>query len=124
MRISDWSSDVCSSDLRRQETLPQGFLVGFADRGQWNAVDDLDAFRRLHRPFALTEIGGQVADILEDHTSALQSLMRISYAVLCLKNQKYHSRCNRGHRYRSLPVYVSLIVTGYLTNVRYNFHYI
>src|SRR3546814_17054476 len=62
MRISDWSSDVCSSDLRRQETLPQGFLVGFADRGQWNAVDDLDAFRRLHRPFALTDIGGQVAD--------------------------------------------------------------
>src|SRR3546814_6793671 len=69
MRISDWSSDVCSSDL--VETLR---IAGqdFLDRtAAGHAVaDHHESFRS------------------EEHTSELQSLMRISYAVFCLKKKK------------------------------------
>src|SRR3546814_5218179 len=86
MRISDWSSDVCSSDLagevdRRQrgqlrhrsqllEGEFRGPLGARGDPGQ--AVGAVDGHRRS-----------------EEHTSELQSLMRISYAVFCLKKKKY-----------------------------------
>src|SRR3546814_5587824 len=103
MRISDWSSDVCSSDL-----------IG-------DAVDaDVDHGRARLDPFALHHLrpahGGdddvgamhdrgnvpraavrdgdraifrqQQLRRSEEHTSELQSLMRISYAVFCLKKKK------------------------------------
>src|SRR3546814_10826277 len=81
LRISDWSSDVCSSDLvemfRTTADLTQQF--GAAD----HLVEALDP-----------EPGEDVADFLgdegrsEEHTSELQSLMRISYTVFCLKKKK------------------------------------
>src|SRR3546814_2524721 len=96
MRISDWSSDVCSSDLQRpfdadrgivpqQGLLPFGgviicaFILEIGGVGQrQKAVRK--AGRHPQHPLAL---GGRS----EEHTSELQSLMRISYAVFCLKKK-------------------------------------
>src|SRR3546814_4663313 len=99
MRISDWSSVVCSSDLGAR---PRARLEQFADHGdvrqQRHALDrpalivveqpadreDLPVLcgqRRLE--LALVE-----DERSEEHTSELQSLMRISYAVFCLKKKK------------------------------------
>src|SRR3546814_3187717 len=113
MRISDWSSDVCSSDLRlrggREEAERDARQAGRihvmdpepeteeagADGGQHDpgiAVDrTLREGRHDHRHH---RDGGQeddvdlrVAERSEEHTSELQSLMRISYAVFCLKKK-------------------------------------
>src|SRR3546814_5326526 len=113
MRISDWSSDVCPSDLF---ILLSGFLMMFqyrlrAGREDWNAPGTWTAFwtRRFFRlaplfyvTLAAALIAGPsiyadrvVIDSFlgqslqpperrsEEHTSELQSLMRISYAVFC-----------------------------------------
>src|SRR3546814_2288829 len=118
MRISDWSSDVCSSDLRKSTDTAPRFCgkppmrisvkarkrIGqpemntldcspmvFNGLSSWflreNQVDDGEAL-----------IGGSDTDDQEgawlepgrseEHTSELQSLMRISYAVFCLKKKK------------------------------------
>src|SRR3546814_6155148 len=102
MRISDWSSDVCSSDLGGEKLLRRRrhrFDLGRrdADRRQ---IDDRE---RAEREAELGEHGDDRADHAapqhpvhaervqdarsEEHTSELQSLMRISYAVLCLKKK-------------------------------------
>src|SRR3546814_3328557 len=107
MRISDWSSDVCSSDLarelvrfsagitrnilyrnvaepRRQDVGKHpGFVI--LHRVQGNG-DSADAAVSLCRKFI--RISGTInAARSEEHTSELQSLMRISYAVFCLKKK-------------------------------------
>src|SRR3546814_8145423 len=96
MRISDWSSDVCSSDLihtssagwarpHHQKTVVPAFIAGTHRR--WHG----DALLRL-RQMRGQGIGsrGQAPgrQRSEEHTSELQSLMRISYAVFCLKKKK------------------------------------
>src|SRR3546814_4537564 len=97
MRISDWSSDVCSSDLAAGEAVA-------SDRAR--AVDGQQRRRGgVGRAGVDRARGGQVALTLieasvdqvdglapdvgrsEEHTSELQSLMRISYAVFCLKKK-------------------------------------
>src|SRR3546814_7964694 len=106
MRISDWSSDVCSSDLddRFQCFLDADPGLGAGEHrvvgGQADDILDLG----LH----LVDIGGGQVDLVdhrhdlmvmldrlidvrsEEHTSELQSLMRISYAVFCLKKKQTH----------------------------------
>src|SRR3546814_5227465 len=86
MRISYWSSDVCSSDLS-----------GCRCRAACAAPDR--AMRRSFRDLRGLRLGDVHPDILdlqefvqrsEEHTSELQSLMRISYAVFCLKKKIYH----------------------------------
>src|SRR3546814_1643072 len=115
MRISDWSSDVCSSDLGPPGPAPMvGHLPGPAaqrsDRraAQGRATDREVPQRRrpvrlphrgagpglgfdvqaLYMPVRrkLPEFPDAQAGVLrsEEHTSELQSLMRISYAVFCL----------------------------------------
>src|SRR3546814_5143349 len=112
MRISDWSSDVCSSDLvaacreLESEERWHGVRQGAGDdrrhRGGADgaAVDIAGAGRR-----ALA--GEQLhARRSEEHTSELQSLMRISYAVFCLK--KKNSKINvqlRANTTRELAVH-------------------
>src|SRR3546814_10730059 len=81
MRISDWSSDVCSSDL-----------PGHRDEEQRRQRDEVDeAVEGLAALLAEDgEVSGSIAcghDRSEEHTSELQSLMRISYAVFCLKKK-------------------------------------
>src|SRR3546814_4962944 len=98
MRISDWSSDVCSSDL-----------VGIAVVGILGALGRVvaevvrlsqhgaEAAHLPHQPLqgliaGARAVGKKLAVLLrqrsEEHTSELQSLMRISYAVFCLKKKK------------------------------------
>src|SRR3546814_1055740 len=113
MRISDWSSDVCSSDLiqpldavlivrvdnsagprifHHRHIFPDG-VIGFhlepppirphrrAYAVVAQQIGDLVGFDRV------MECRHAIAELLrsEEHTSELQSLMRISYAVFCLK---------------------------------------
>src|SRR3546814_4508713 len=90
VRISDWSSDVCSSDLRTWR--PASPYGGGASRRPRRAAHQQTAlgprFRQPRRarlrssPAASPQHGRS-----EEHTSELQSLMRISYAVFCLKKK-------------------------------------
>src|SRR3546814_7793220 len=120
MRISDWSSDVCSSDLVRQQLAHRhrldDRLLGRRIRQQlrpradeardWRAVP-VDVDDRLDdrgpgagqpdflptgllwtcRMAARAVGAGRAFARSEEHTSELQSLMRISYAVFCLKQK-------------------------------------
>src|SRR3546814_10777262 len=118
MRISDWSSDVCSSDLlaQREAVLAErDWLVAdrftVADLLMADVLRVPDVRARGERPAseayvarvtARPAFGKAHADQLahfaaadearsnrsEEHTSELQSLMRISYAVFCLKKKK------------------------------------
>src|SRR3546814_9971962 len=120
MRISDWSSDVCSSDLTKQFYLHVGrHIADFVE-------EDRAAVGRLEPALAGLERTGERALFMteqlrfqklarngpavdgdearapsrrrfvkaacdhrsEEHTSELPSLMRISYAVFCLKKKQ------------------------------------
>src|SRR3546814_1596457 len=126
MRISDWSSDVCSSDLFivRLNILQQQFDHAVLEIGQDVEVRKLadakpgnaclhDGMSAVAPEASLRPMDhllpvdlempcaggagdalmpGQRLDRSEEHTSELQSLMRISYAVFCLKKQKIHTQ--------------------------------
>src|SRR3546814_1297027 len=104
MRISDWSSDVCSSDLWGCiGTILVGLIFGPAmGSGPVTAIflilslalfamgfayGPLGAWLTALFPTQLRYTGTSIAFRSEEHTSELQSLMRISYAVLCLKKK-------------------------------------
>src|SRR3546814_3785799 len=121
MRISDWSSDVCSSDLivhlvlARLPDAPEGvkgislFLVpkylpdaegGFTVRNGMS-VGALEKKMGIHaQPTCVMNYDGATGWLVgephrgiaamrsEEHTSELQSLMRNSYAVFCLKKKR------------------------------------
>src|SRR3546814_2179186 len=107
IRISDWSSDVCSSDLgehradpRRRLRRRQRAVVRQRGRhagGLWNRARQ-GGGRRLPRPREVSRAPDRRRVPLhthrrsEEHTSELQSLMRISYAVFCLKKKIKNSR--------------------------------
>src|SRR3546814_1055893 len=137
MRISDWSSDVCSSDLDRgrrrgdrargippgrRQALghhhfrdPDGALMELKElRGK--SADELKAhmveLQKEQFSLRMQKATGQLAkthDVRrvrreiarvnrsEEHTSELQSLMRISYAVFCLKKKKQQKRTTTEH---------------------------
>src|SRR3546814_8756037 len=103
MRISDWSSDVCSSDL----------IVRIAKANGWTSIriNGGDTFKKAAflaaaaqgltvENYTPSKVVQAEADRLqarlaerdkrrsEEHTSELQSLMRNSYAVYCLKKKK------------------------------------
>src|SRR3546814_2863751 len=113
MRIRDWSSDVCSSDLSRQGT--RRASVSGVGRLFDRRYRDLSMDRTL--PVAWVGMGGRSqrqamvrcrrrAPRSEEHTSELQSLMRISYAVFCLKKKKYTNK-----QYILIHVNTTYIVT-------------
>src|SRR3546814_1242850 len=97
MRISDWSSDVCSSDLARAR--PRH------GRGRRRSVrsppqDGCDSGRRPAWKGPACRTAGRIPGgrrRSEEHTSELQSLMRISYAVFCLKKKKHIKTIQRTH---------------------------
>src|SRR3546814_9948910 len=90
MRISDWSSDVCSSDLGLP--VPVKSSCFFCAAMKPHEVQTLPAW--CLRLIVLMEARAAPRLInveglrSEEHTSELQSLMRISYAVFCLKKKK------------------------------------
>src|SRR3546814_2300345 len=112
MRISDGSSDVCSSDLLDGATDWQAALDGVdavvhcAARvhvRRETKADPMAAFRRInvvatrHLAQQARAAGVQRFVFLsrsEEHTSELQSLMRLSYAVFCLNKKKPQNRDN------------------------------
>src|SRR3546814_3590386 len=115
MRISDWSSDVCSSDLPTRANLETNLVIN-TDRRTYHlelratpatymaAVswtypqDQLIAIRKADAEAArvapiASGINPTALDFRsEEHTSELQSLMRISYAVFCLKKKKNYQQ--------------------------------
>src|SRR3546814_7088171 len=101
MRISDWSSDVCSSDLNGSNADVGGSpLCPSPSRPQWMGAGNMQAdpvcllcslpLAAHAARDACAAFVGQVAEgsgRSEEHTSELQSLMRNSYAVFCLKKK-------------------------------------
>src|SRR3546814_2779593 len=110
MRISDWSSDVCSSDLevvdtphpqqRQQVVQPAGAPVhgndaedGDDGRDHQREAEESQQQAAAGKAPPRERAGNRNSERngrSEEHTSELQSLMRISYAVFCLK--KKHRR--------------------------------
>src|SRR3546814_1428075 len=116
MRISDWSSDVCSSDLSGHDKLglerrgDHLFVELEVDRrdlrngriGRRRRADELGVCARRGRHKKQSEsrrcrgekrLEHKYLQLRsEEHTSELQSLMRISYAVFCLKKTKKNTQ--------------------------------
>src|SRR3546814_10368565 len=138
MRISDWSSDVCSSDLGvgrlvhaqgvvehvakiqpgfiadqvrvqahqlRQDVLQGRYRQPHLGQFALELIQAFDGFAaigfgkdiRFQRAQFVLKLACQRLQVVDDeverseeHTSELQSLMRISYAVFCLKKKKQH----------------------------------
>src|SRR3546814_5571197 len=116
MRISDWSSDVCSSDLVKlagvedpcHPLVHQDDQVRACDHGgrgeelvhrRYRAAPDTGVLQKAVGPADVvrSRLDREMVDRhevveterrSEEHTSELQSLMRISYAVFCLKKKK------------------------------------
>src|SRR3546814_5017561 len=100
MRISDWSSDVCSSDLAGEQRGDQDrrgrkrsdiqCLLRYADEEIriFHVPSPAPATSRMS-PRAIPWSAPSHRQRSEEHTSELQSLMRISSAVFCLKKKKY-----------------------------------
>src|SRR3546814_9143884 len=94
MRISDWSSDVCSSDLIPFQTEREcDALAHFASQRIKSAHSEFIALPKRRpttfRPSLPCDWTTRCQSTRsEEHTSELQSLMRISYAVFCLKKKK------------------------------------
>src|SRR3546814_7326495 len=113
MRISDWSSDVCSSDLvRRLLADIAGKQAEMLPQSRWVGRDFADAARAMHEGRTAEDmIHGQAspeeARRSEEHTSELQSLMRISYAVFCLKKTN-----NLTRKHYSAPSHPSSNITN------------
>src|SRR3546814_3351519 len=103
MRISDWSSDVCSSDLCASEITRIAFCRKVIALTMKNCAAGrfgvfvqsrlaACAYRMSRDPeelFPLSRTEIFISARSEEHTSELQSLMRISYAVFCLKTKTY-----------------------------------
>src|SRR3546814_3562603 len=98
MRISDWSSDVCSSDLVISCRQPLLRGKGFAHHIRFQNLRNrlLNCWLIEARILCSEGADDGIARLLrlhlchlrsEEHTSELQSLMRISYAVFCLKKK-------------------------------------
>src|SRR3546814_8138154 len=111
MRISDWSSDVCSSDLGYYNAVITGGLPACVEFQSATTEGTFDStYLSCDVPFAGGDAGAEAAAFAagsnnstgtstltgtfinganrsEEHTSELQSLMRISYAVFCLKKK-------------------------------------
>src|SRR3546814_2550094 len=112
MRISDWSSDVCSSDLKIRAYLPHGYKpalredempscpAGAKGAGSYSmfyngflySVRGLQSPTRSEKAYADGACPPFIESLgrSEEHTSELQSLMRISYAVFCLTKKTIH----------------------------------
>src|SRR3546814_1521001 len=126
MRISDWSSDVCSSDLsalRRRHSAGVGcfYRIGAAPfdpgthreaHGTW--LSQAGRRRNPSRP-------PRRPTRSEEHTSELQSLMRISYAVFCLKKKtQKQKKDSTTHTHKQKLIFNIHTYTTTPTNIQCN----
>src|SRR3546814_9388398 len=117
MRISDWSSDVCSSDLPTDvgedrppmagelqgalgETIYSSDIIRSLEQDVFPMIGEL-SIAQLKPPLILAvlreiELCGAI-ERSEEHTSELQSLMRSSYAVFCLKKKNKSANAYTNH---------------------------
>src|SRR3546814_3456061 len=111
MRISDWSSDVCSSDLQAAQLAMEEQQIhpipGLVDTQAPLPPDEGEAFTQLQQEVfqplnqGRFQVGFRILVLeveelqhirSEEHTSELKSLMRTSYAVFCLKKKTVKKR--------------------------------
>src|SRR3546814_7319258 len=123
MRISDWSSDVCSSDLSTDVWLYSADRWGVDQADDYvgqiednlrkaaaglriaQPIDELWKIRSGHHLCLFAKEADDVIWVIrilherrsEEHTSELQSLMRISYAVFCLTTKRYSNELEKPH---------------------------
>src|SRR3546814_8423014 len=115
MRISDWSSDVCSSDLGGLRRAWVAWAVHYlweawAAHCLWEGCRDSTSRCKILVLLPMNVLGERSSGCSgpsargpretlrsEEHTSELQSLMRISYAVLYLKKQNTNKRRQNTH---------------------------
>src|SRR3546814_1976240 len=110
MRISDWSSDVCSSDLAFPRAVASFDRIHL--RSKLGGRDDVAQRRQpvthgVERRSLFHQNGvaaqediresDRLIDRSEEHTPELQSLMRNSYAVFCLKQKLQSLQTNNTH---------------------------
>src|SRR3546814_3650669 len=124
MRISDWSSDVCSSDLLADIETERQSWARRADEAKTHLAEleerlaataaEIETLAGI--PVALAEKRAALSELIdaaearrraaadtlaqgrsEEHTSELQSLMRISYAVFCLKKKQQMRQLRKHH---------------------------
>src|SRR3546814_3539064 len=117
MRICDWSSDVCSSYLNiavAHASFQKAAIPIYPVPGLFFRIDAFAQYSgriKTHGDcgsdgtdgIAMRDDEGSVGERLienrqlrsEEHTSELQSLMRISYAVLCLKTKKHKEKLQK-----------------------------
>src|SRR3546814_8028677 len=107
MRISDWSSDVCSSDLPKRIPFPEAsYSASLDDNPEYDVTKLRIGYESMVTPDTIYDYHLATGDLevlkvqeipsgydatryrSEEHTSELQSLMRNSYAVFCLKKKK------------------------------------
>src|SRR3546814_9734893 len=112
MRISDWSSDVCSSDLPiyadiNTRLVDAGILPELqpalkpAERTRPLAAKPVPDGAPEARPEEPDSTRHDAETRSEEHTSELQSLMRNSYAVFCLKKKKNQQSTQHTYRVKS-----------------------
>src|SRR3546814_2481205 len=120
MRISDWSSDVCSSDLDNQHRklcpLPPQRAWRGSGRSRGRKARRLAVYHPAScsfeknilrpRPLQVYRIDQFMGARSEGHTSELQSLMRISYGVVCL-TKKLQSQKRRTTHYLRVIIHIS-----------------
>src|SRR3546814_2992827 len=123
MRIRDWSSDVCSSDRslclsqpaarrvpartrylsEREDSKAGGSNAMWGGRfaaGPSAIMREINASIPFDKALWRQDIAASKAHVRsEEHTSELQSLMRISYAVFCLKKKKNKKRNTSNEQY-------------------------
>src|SRR3546814_1838941 len=99
MRISDWSSDVCSSDLLDERYIDDATAALLADDFGERRIEQILVNKKIRAASFRNQVldaydstcavtGLRIINRSEEHTSELQSLMRISYAVFCLTKKK------------------------------------
>src|SRR3546814_1594350 len=116
MRIRDWSSDVCASDLLgaiKEAAAEANAELGVHDAdvgeaissaasevadGRWDGEFPIDVYQtgsgtstNMNANEVIASLASERLGRSEEHTSELQSLMRTSYAVFCLKKK---TRCS------------------------------
>src|SRR3546814_5961647 len=115
MRISDWSSDVCSSDLSKRSAwlswiqalnqilqclfvnLLAAFVCGFTVIRSIVSVRLVKILYEKRLIFIIPPRASRESLRSEEHTSELQSLMRISSAVFCLNKKNINTTHNSLH---------------------------